>query len=106
MRGPSPRMTLGAMSLAELARAAGVLAVLPDQPFAVLDDVFGDQRHRILTMIVERDRPDDGVVIDDIAERGGELLAVGADCLDLVEDELHGHEGKRAVRIRRLLVVR
>src|SRR6188472_4423212 len=60
--------------LLQLALARGVLAVFPDHPLAVLHDVFGDQRHGILPVVVERDRPNDGIVVRDLAECSGDLL--------------------------------
>src|SRR5262245_45573004 len=91
-------------SLLQLALAGGVFAVLPHQPLAVLGDELGDQRNRVLPVIVEGDWPGDGVVIDDLAQGVGHLLAVWPDLFDLVEDELHGDEGEGAVGFRRLLV--
>src|SRR6185503_16331872 len=91
-------------SLLQLALARSVLAVLPDHPLAVLRDIFGDQRHGILPVVVERDRPDDGVVVRDLAECIGDLLAIRSDLLDGVEDQLHRDEREGAVGLRRLLV--
>src|SRR5262249_45849276 len=76
----------------QLALAGGVLAVLPQHPFAVLHHVSGDQRHRVLAVIVERDFADDGFAVLDVTERIAHRLAVRADLLDRVEDQLHGGE--------------
>ena len=91
-------------SLLQLALAAGVLAVLPDHPLAVLGDELGDQRHGVLAVVVEGDGTDDGVVVHHLAQGLGHLLAIGPDPLDRVEDQLHRHEGEGAIGFRRLLV--
>src|SRR5262249_18820982 len=62
--------------------AGGIFAVFPDHPFAVLNDVFGDQRDRILAVVVEGDRSDDGVVVHDLTERIGDLRTVGPHLLN------------------------
>src|SRR5690348_11913765 len=92
------------LSLRQLALAARVFAVLPHDPLAVLDDVFGDDRDRVLAMVIERHRADDGVVIGGLVERIAHLRAVGPDLFDAVEDELHPGERERPVRFRWLLV--
>src|SRR5215831_17259009 len=91
-------------SLLQLALAGGVVAVLPDQPLAVLGDELGDQRDRVLPVIVEGHGARDGAVIGDFPQGVGHLLAVGSDLFDLVEDELHGDEREGPVGFGRLLV--
>src|SRR5262249_53305396 len=91
-------------SLLELTLAGAVVAVLPDHPLAVLGDELGDQGDGVLPVIIERDRPHDGVIIDHVGQGIDHLLAVRPDLLDLVKHELHGDERERAVSFRRLLV--
>src|SRR5262249_30264790 len=62
----------GEGSSLQLAPARAVLAVLPHDPLAVLRHVLGDQRHRVLAVVVERHRADDGIVVLHVAERGGD----------------------------------
>src|SRR5581483_5081777 len=88
----------------QLALARGVFAVVPFHELAVLHHVFGDDGDRVLAVIVERDLADDRVAVLDVAEIGDDLLAVGSDLLDGIEDHVHGGIGEGAVGLRRLLV--
>src|SRR5690606_8295750 len=83
----------------QLARAGGVLAVFPLDELAVLHHVFGDNRHSVLTVVVERDLTNDGVTILHVGELRDDLLAVRPDLLDCVEDQLHRGERERTVSL-------
>ena len=48
--------------------------------------------------------PDNGIVVRDLAECVGDLLAIGSDLFDRIEDQLHRDEREGAVGLRRLLV--
>src|SRR6516165_3076051 len=86
----------------QLAFAAGIFAVVPFHELAVLNHIFGDQRHSVLAVIVERDLADDRITILDIAERGDDFLAVRTDLFDGVEDHVHRRIGERAIGLRRV----
>ena len=68
----------GQLLLGQRPLAARVLAVLPHDPLAVLDDELRDQRHRVLAVVVEGDLADDGIVVARAIELGAHLLAVRA----------------------------
>src|SRR5690349_9193433 len=90
----------------QLAPAFAVLAVFPDHPLAVLDDVLGDERHDVLAVVVEGDLADDRVLVLNLGELGDHALAVRADLLDGVHQQRRRGERERSIRFRSLLVLR
>src|SRR6516165_5415672 len=85
----------------ELALAGGVLAVLPGHPFPILNDVFGDQCHGVLPVVVERDLTYDRVSVFDLRKLGDDLPAIRTDLLDGVHQQVRGRVGKRTVGLGR-----
>ncbi len=67
-------------------------------------DVFGDHRHRVLAMVVEGDLADDRIAVLHVAELVDDLLAVGTDLLDGIEDHVHRRIGEGAIGLRRVVV--
>src|SRR5271169_4662478 len=91
---------LGGSAPLQLALSAGVLAVLPHHPLAVLDDIGRDGGNRVLPVVVEGDDPDDGVPALHLAQGRQHLLAVRAHLLDGVHEEGRCGEGEGPVRLR------
>src|SRR3569833_2277283 len=71
-----PRRSLCLLLPRQLALAAGVFAVVPFDELAVLHHVFGDDRHGVLTVIVEGDLADDRIAILLVGLVGVVLFAV------------------------------
>jgi hypothetical protein len=94
-----------ATSAGQLALAGGILAVFPLDELAVLNHVLGDHRHGILTMVVEGDLADDGVALFHASQIGNDVLAVGTDLFNRIQDEVHGGEGEGAIGFRRAVVL-
>src|SRR5215831_14514855 len=88
----------------QLALAGGVFAIVPLDELAVLDHVFGDNRHGVLAVIIKGNLADNGVPVLHVGHLGDDLLAIGADLFDRVEDQIHGGKGEGAVGLRRVVV--
>src|SRR6185436_20550732 len=83
--------------LGQLALASGVFAVFPHRPSAVLNHELGDQRHHVLSVIVESHRTDDRLVVARRVEFAHDFPAVGADFLYRIDDQIRRREREGAV---------
>src|SRR5712692_7559455 len=106
MAGPRFR-SLAKISLflpRQFALAGCIFALVPFYELAVLNDVFGNQGHSVLAVIVEGDLADNRINILDVAESSDDLFAVGSHSLDRVEDHVHRRIGEGAISFRRAIV--
>src|ERR1700681_98276 len=101
---PMPRPARSLFLSGKLALASGVFAVVPLHELAVLDHVFSDQSHSVLTMVVERDLADDGVTVFYVGQFLDDLLTIRTDLFDRVEDQIHGGIRESAVSFRWIVV--
>ena len=89
----------------QLALLRRVLAVLPQHPLVVLNDILADERYGILAVVIEADFADDDLGILRGIQRVANLPAVGADLLDRVHDQRRRGERERTVGLGRLPIL-
>ena len=93
--GAEPRSATGSLRLPLAYSLSSQTTHLPSWTTYLV--ISGD---RVLAVAVERDRADDRIVVLDVGERLGDRLAVGADRLDRVQEQVHAGEGEHRHRPR------